>query len=134
MINSVNYIHNRRGQAMVELALVLPLFLLLVFGMLEFGNVLNEYLVVTAAAREGARAAAVQAEEATVIAAVRTAAAAVDRGSLQVTVTPAAVPRTRGQAVSVTVTNLVTITTPLISAFFPSNPVVIQSSAVMRAE
>ncbi len=134
MSKLANYIKNRRGQAVVELALVLPLFLLLVFGILEFGNVLNEYLVITAAAREGARAAAVQTEETAVIATVRTAAATVDRGSLQVTVTPAAAPRTRGQAVTVTVTNSVTITTPLISVFFPSNPVIIHSNAVMRAE
>ena len=124
----------QRGQAIVELAVVLPVFLLMVFGMLEFGNVMNEYLVITAAAREGARAAAVQSSSAEVISAVRAAASSVDRGNLTVAINPSATPRTKGQPVTVTVTNSVAITTPLISGFFPSNPLIIQSSAIMRAE
>jgi Flp pilus assembly protein TadG len=45
----------RRGQAMVEFALILPVFLLLVVGMLEFARAWNLHQVMTDAAREGAR-------------------------------------------------------------------------------
>jgi len=47
----------QKGQAMVELALVLPVVLLLVVGMLEFARAWNLHQVMTDAAREGARRA-----------------------------------------------------------------------------
>jgi hypothetical protein len=45
----------RKGQSLVELTLVLTLLLTLLTGMVEFANLLNEYITVTDAAREGAR-------------------------------------------------------------------------------
>jgi hypothetical protein len=50
---------NRRGQAAVEFALVLPIFLLLVVGMLEFARAWNLHQSITDAVREGARRALV---------------------------------------------------------------------------
>lgn len=49
----------RRGQALVELALILPVILLLVVGMLEFARAWNLHQALTDATREGARRAAV---------------------------------------------------------------------------
>jgi Flp pilus assembly protein TadG len=46
---------NNRGQAMLEFALVLPILLLLVFGIIDFGIIFFDNLVITQAAREGAR-------------------------------------------------------------------------------
>lgn len=45
-----------RGAAAVETALVLPLLLMVVFAMIDFGRMLNTQIRVTEAAREGARA------------------------------------------------------------------------------
>jgi Flp pilus assembly protein TadG len=44
-----------RGAAVVEFALLLPLLLLLVFGIIDFGRALNAQIALTQAAREGAR-------------------------------------------------------------------------------
>ena len=44
-----------RGQAVVELALTLPLLLLVVLGVFDFGLMFERFEVVTNAAREGAR-------------------------------------------------------------------------------
>lgn len=49
----------RGGQALVEFALILPLLLLLVIGLVEFGRAWNAFQVITDAAREGARTAVV---------------------------------------------------------------------------
>jgi Flp pilus assembly protein TadG len=47
-----------RGAVAVEFALVLPILLLVVFGIIDFGRMLNAQITLTQAAREGARWAA----------------------------------------------------------------------------
>lgn len=49
--------HDERGAAAVELALVLPVLVLLVFGIVQFGILFNRQQAIHAAAREGARLA-----------------------------------------------------------------------------
>ena len=51
---------DQSGAAAVEMALVLPILLLLVFGIIEFGFIFNRYISVTHAAREGARQMAIR--------------------------------------------------------------------------
>jgi len=48
-----------RGSSMVEFALVVPLFILLLFGIIEFGWLLAQHLDVRHGAREASRVAAV---------------------------------------------------------------------------
>jgi Flp pilus assembly protein TadG len=48
-----------RGAAAVELAIVLPVLLMIIFGIVDFGRAYNQRLILTEAAREGARAEAV---------------------------------------------------------------------------
>lgn len=43
------------GQSLVEFALILPVFLILLFGVVEFGLLLYNQHVITNASREGAR-------------------------------------------------------------------------------
>jgi hypothetical protein len=50
---------NERGAALVEFALIVTLFLLLVFGMIEFGIDYNNYIAVRNGSREAARAGVV---------------------------------------------------------------------------
>jgi Flp pilus assembly protein TadG len=48
--------HNQKGAATIELAIVLPILVLLVFGAIEFGLLFYNKQVITNASREGARA------------------------------------------------------------------------------
>ena len=57
MINLKPRSTNRRGAAVVEFAVVAPLFVLLVFGMIEFGRAVMVQQVLVNASREGARQA-----------------------------------------------------------------------------
>ena len=50
---------DRKGVAAVEMAIVLPLFFMLIFGIVEFGRAMMCMQILTNAAREGARACAV---------------------------------------------------------------------------
>lgn len=51
---------DERGVAAAEFALLLPVFLLILFGIIEFGMMMYGREIVTNAAREGARAGIVQ--------------------------------------------------------------------------
>jgi len=50
---------NRKGQSMVELALVLPVLLMLICGIIEFGWIFSNKILANNACREAARYAAV---------------------------------------------------------------------------
>ena len=60
----------RDGTATVEFAIVAPLMLTLLFGIIEFGTVFRDYISISEAAREGARVASVGNPTATIQAAV----------------------------------------------------------------
>jgi 3-hydroxyisobutyrate dehydrogenase-like beta-hydroxyacid dehydrogenase len=57
----------QRGQSVIEFAFILPLLLILVFGITELGRMLMRTNVLTQAAREGARAAAVGVDSASAV-------------------------------------------------------------------
>jgi Flp pilus assembly protein TadG len=50
---------NQRGQTMTEFAIVMPLLLFLLLGIIQFGVVFNNYVTLTDAVRAGARKGAV---------------------------------------------------------------------------
>jgi Flp pilus assembly protein TadG len=48
-------IHNDSGQSLVEFALILPIFVLLLVGVFDLGRAFFSYIAITNAAREGTR-------------------------------------------------------------------------------
>jgi Flp pilus assembly protein TadG len=66
-------IRSESGAAMVELALALPILLLIVWGVIDFGRLLYTTNSLASAVREGARFAAVLATPGTQTTAIRTA-------------------------------------------------------------
>ena len=116
------------GQAVVEFALVLPVLVLLLMGMMQFGLLFHEYLLVTHAAREGARVATLGGTDAEIVSAVNVAAASVP----DTTIVPSA--RVRGSPVTITVTRHVALIAPMFSVLFPQNPVPVSGTSIMRVE
>lgn len=57
------YRRTRRGAALVEMAIVLVLLSILLFGIIDFGLLIRDYLALSHVAREGARTFAVGATE-----------------------------------------------------------------------
>jgi Flp pilus assembly protein TadG len=101
-----------RGATAVEFALVLPLLLLLVCGIIDFGRALNAQISLTEAAREGARLEALGYSSGAV--AGRAAAAAPDLSPVNVTVTQACAPGAGPAAdAQVTVTYSFSFITPI---------------------
>lgn len=97
------HLKNERGQALVEFALVIPIFMMLLLGILQFGIVFNNYITLTDAARAGSRVAAVSRldalRESKAKAAVEDAAGGLDKSKLDVEVDSSWAP---GEQVTVT--------------------------------
>jgi len=89
-----NIIRNERGQTMVEFALVVPILCVILFGILQFGALYNDYVTLTDATRVGARKAATSRHEANpagvAATAARNAATGLTAAKLGVTVTATA--------------------------------------------
>jgi Flp pilus assembly protein TadG len=81
-------IRNEQGQTMTEFALVLPVLALILFAVIQFGIVFNNYVTLTDATRAGARKAAVSRQDPNhdqdVIAAVRNSASDLDSSKLSI--------------------------------------------------
>ena len=96
---------DQRGQSMVELVLGLPLLLLVLVAILQFGLVMHDYVEVTQAARAGARKASVSRKSdrtAAATAAVRQSATGLDEDELGIDFTPPGAGR-KGDPVAVEV-------------------------------
>jgi Flp pilus assembly protein TadG len=96
---------NQQGQSMTEFALVLPILAMLLFGVIQFGIVFNNYLQLTDAVRAGSRKGAtgrhLQNPQAEVIQTVRDASTSLKQSDLDVSVTSSF---QQGEDVSVTAT------------------------------
>ena len=98
-------IRDQRGQTMVEFTIVLPVLLLLLLGILQFGIVFNNFITLTDAVRAGARQGSVGRSVAdpsgAAISRVRASAANLDQAQLAVSVASV---WTQGADVTVTAT------------------------------
>lgn len=122
----------QRGTTLVEFALVAPLLLVLLFGTIEMGRVLNAMVLVSNASREGARRGSVGDSESQVRTVVRDylTASGLDAARLNTVITPSMVSGTRQIEVQLTY-NL-----PLLipSLNLVPNPMPISGTTIMRVE
>ena len=92
-MNAERRIGDERGQTMAEFAIVLPVLVVLLFGVIQFGILFNNYVTLTDAVRAGARMAAVSRNDAdptgAATTAVRTSASDLNQSNLNVTVSSA---------------------------------------------
>ena len=122
-----------RGAAAVEFALVLPLLLLLVFGIIDFGRAYNAQVTLTQAAREGARLAALS--QANVVS--RTQSAALPLTGVAVAVTPCPAGSTGDAIVQTSYTFSFITPISAISGLFGSSfggPISMTGRGVMRCQ
>jgi len=123
-----------RGAAAVEFALLLPMLLLLVFGIIDFGRALNAQITLTQAAREGARLDALGRSNV----AAGTQAAATGLSPVSVTVVTSCLPNATGDA-TVKASYVFNFVTPLaaISSMFGSSfgsSITLTATGVMPCE
>jgi Flp pilus assembly protein TadG len=113
------------GAAAVELALILPILILLLFGIFEFGRAYNTQISLSGAAREGARVMAITNDAGTATNATIAAAPSVNPAP-SVGINPS--PCSAGATVTVTATRVQSYNIP----FFGSTSFNLVGRGVMR--
>ena len=126
-------IKSQKGQALVEFAFIIPLMLILLSGIIEFGRIFGAGLVVAHSAREGARAGSVGAGDSAIILRVQESAGVLDPTLLSINITPVQEERERGAPICVHVRYPVAVMLPFISAI-TGETVAVESDSVMRVE
>ena len=124
-------LRDERGATVVEFAFIVPLLIVLVLGIAEFGHAFQVSGTLSAAAREGVRVMALQNDPAAARAAVRGAAPTLTPAvtDAQIVITPAACPTTGGTTTTVRLT--VNYSMPFLTQFFGSG-VSLHGTGVMR--
>ena len=125
-------LRDERGASAVEFGLIVPILLILVLGIIEFGHAFQVQGTLSAAAREGARAMALRNDQSQAIDAVQEAASALDPGvtAAQISITPASCP------VGVTTTNVrltIDYPKPFLTNFFGAS-IDLTGTGVMRCQ
>lgn len=127
-------VNGRRGAAVVEFAVVAPLFFLLIFGIIEYGRMVMVQQVITNAAREGARQGIIPGSSSSQVkTTVTNYLTGTSIGGSTTSVSPDPAAATYGQGITVTVTVPFSSVSWLPSPFFLGNSV-LKASCTMRSE
>ncbi|MDN3019727.1 TadE/TadG family type IV pilus assembly protein [Paenibacillus sp. BSR1-1] len=121
---------SEKGQSLVEFALVVPLLILLLFGIIDFARIFHVYLTMDHAGREAARAASIGNDDTS----IRTTAVN-DAASIGLTADKVAISsgsRASGSNVTITITYPITFLTPVIGNIVGS--ITLTDSTTMRVE
>lgn len=123
--------NSERGAVLVEFALVLPLLVILIFGIIQVSIAFNRFQGIHAAAREGGRTASIPSSTAAdVTARVNEALAGISFDSSPTINPGASCANRQGQQVTVTVSAPHTISVP----FLPAVSVAMNGRGVFRCE
>jgi Flp pilus assembly protein TadG len=125
-------LRDERGATVVEFAFIVPLLIVLVLGIAEFGHAFQVSGTLSAAAREGVRVMALQNDRAAAITAARTAAPslkpALTEGQIKI---PATCPPPGAGTGNATVTLTIDYPMPFLTGFFGSS-ITLHGTGVMR--
>jgi len=106
---------NQKGQSLVEFAIILPVVLIILIGMLEFGLILNAYLSINNCSREGARLGVVGGSDNEIENLIKSISPNLNTDKLSVSINPSQAYRKRGESLTVTVEYSYDVITPIIS-------------------
>ena len=125
-------LRDERGASAVEFGLIVPILLILVLGIIEFGHAFQVQGTLSSAAREGARAMALRNDPAQARDAVQEAAAALNPGvtDAQISISPASCP-TGTSDTNVTLT--IDYPMPFFTSFFGAS-IDLTGTGVMRCQ
>ena len=124
---------DEKGQSMVEFAMIVPILLLIVVGIIEFGFMFSGFLTLTNASREAARAISLGATDANAIQRAKDSSMQLDGTQMVVVIDPNSGTRQQGDMVTVTISYEYDFLTPFMEAILGSN-FMLETDTTMRVE
>lgn len=126
-------VKEEKGQSLIEFALVLPLLLLLLVGIFDFGRIIYSYMHLHITAQETVRLGGLGRTDAEMTAFARQLNHLGNSNQLKVAVSPSDSTRRSGGYVTVTLEYPVNYVTPMLSRILPS-PLMIKTDSTIRVE
>jgi Flp pilus assembly protein TadG len=121
------------GQSLVEFAIILPILLLLIMGIIEFGLIMNSCLTIQNASREGARIAIVGAADSDIRNRIISDSPNLQTADLTIDITPVEGSRSSGDTITVAISYNYHLVTPFISSIL-NNSLILHAQTSMRME
>lgn len=121
-------IRKEEGQSLTEFALLLPLLLLLICGILDFGRVMYAYLHLSLASQETVRLAGLGKGDSEITTFAKNYEQLGNANLLQVTISPLQTSRKSGDYVKVTLSYTLSYLTPLVSNILPKPIITVDST------
>ena len=124
-----------KGQSLVEFALALPILVMLVLGIIQFGIIWYGQIAITSASREGARLASVGEDESEIL--LRINKITIDIPFLYVDLEDVIIepdPKVIGEEVSVKVSGTVDVIIPFLDYFIGKDKHTVYSETSMRCQ
>jgi Flp pilus assembly protein TadG len=126
------WLSGERGQSMIEFALLLPLLILLISGMVDIGRYCYAYLRLEQAAQEIVRLGGLGRSDAEIVDFAKSYATLKDAKNLKVEINPPDASRKSGQYIQVTLSHSQSWVTPVVGGILPQP--VIQAQSTIRVE
>jgi len=128
-------VKNENGQALVEFALVLPILLLLLCGIIDFGWIFGNQLIASSACRDAARYTAIHYNDSSTDDDRAKAASIVSSRAPTLKSTVVTLTKSDSDSsVTLSVSSSVEILTPFVAAIFNSGTFGVSSQCTMRLE
>ncbi|WHY76782.1 pilus assembly protein [Neobacillus sp. WH10] len=122
---------SEKGQSLVEFALILPLLVLMLFGIIDFARIFHVYLTMDHAGREAARAASIGKDDTFIKQTALDNAKSINLVAGRVGISPVGTKKS-GDNVTITITYPIDFLTPVIGKIV--GPLTLEDKTVMRVE
>jgi len=126
-------ISREKAQALVEMALVLPVLLLFFTGICEFGKIMGSYIMLSNLAREGARFGVVGHNDWEIKNRIYEQIGWLDKDNMDINIYPSPAERNSGDRLKVEIDYKSHLMTPVFASILP-DPVLLTAECSMRME
>ncbi|MBM6619514.1 TadE/TadG family type IV pilus assembly protein [Bacillus suaedaesalsae] len=126
-------IKEERGQSLVEMALLLPVLLLILVGIIDFGRLLYSYSHLHMATQETVRLGGLGKSDSEITQFAKEYIHLSEPGTLTVSISPNESNRESGDYVTVSLQYPIELLTPLLSEVIP-NPIQLKTDSTIRVE
>lgn len=126
-------VRSEKGQALLEFALVLPILIILLMGIIDFGRVSYVYMNLHLTTQETVRQGGLGKSDSDIIQFALDHFKAGNPDSLEIQITPVELYRSSGDYITVTLSYPVQYITPFLSSVLPS-PHMVSTNSTLRVE